>query len=365
MRGYAAVLEAFRQPLAWREFEVLPPAPGGVLVRIAAAGICGSDLHMWQGEDPRTPLPIILGHEAVGRVVALGSDKRDILGRPLREGDLIAWDRGITCGACYYCAVRKEPYLCPYRHAYGINLSSAEPPYLLGGYAEYIHLLPGTNVLILPAGIDPAQLVAASCSGATAAHAVEASGIRLGDQVIVQGPGPLGLFALAFAVARGVATAIVVGTQRSAWKLEVARRFGATHLMMADVGTAESRRAEIHALTYGRGATQVIECSGAPVAIAEGIKWVAPGGVYALPGTAVPVGDVPIAIYEDVVRKNVRLQGTWVSDTSHFYQAVELVLSGRFPFDAMITHRFPLHEADQALQALRKRDVLKAVLIPG
>ena len=150
MRAFAAVLEAFNAPLVWREFEVLPPSPGGLTVKIEAAGICGSDLHMWEGKDPRTPLPIILGHEAVGRVMASGGEKRDITGRIVREGDLIAWDRGVTCGECYYCVARKEPYLCSNRRVYGINLSCAEPPYLLGGYAEMIQLLPRTNVLVAP-----------------------------------------------------------------------------------------------------------------------------------------------------------------------------------------------------------------------
>jgi len=364
MKAFAAVLEAFNAPLVWREFEVLPPESGGLVVRIEAAGICGSDLHMWEGKDPRTPLPIILGHEAVGRVVAVGGDKQDILGRPTREGDRVAWDRGVTCGECYYCVVRKQAYLCPKRRVYGINMSCADSPYLLGGYGEYMHLLPRTNVLIVPETMDPALLVAASCSGATAAHAVETCAIRPGDHVIIQGPGPLGLFSLAFALEQGVETAIVVGTARSAWKLDIARRFGATAVIAIGEKPAEEHWERIAALTHGRGAEAVIECSGSRAAIAEGIKWVAPGGVYAWPGAAVSIGELSIAVYEDVVRKNVRLQGIWVSDTSHFYQAAELVTSERYPFESMVTHRFSLHQADQALQALKQRTILKAVLVP-
>ena len=96
----------------------------------------------------------------------------------------------------------------------------------------------------------------------------------------------------------------------------------------------------------------------------QGIDWVAPGGVYALPGAAVPIGEVPVAMYEQVIRKNIRLQGVWVSDTSHFYQAAQLVIAGRYPFEKLVTHRFPLQEADQGLQALKRREVLKAVLVP-
>ena len=363
MRISAAVLEAFNTPLAWREFEVAPLARSELLVRVEAAGICGSDLHMWEGKDPRTPLPIILGHEAVGRVQEVGSQKQDILGHPVHPGDLIAWDRGVVCGRCYYCVVRKQPYLCPNRRVYGINMSCAQPPHLLGGYAQAMHLLAPTNVLVVPGDLDPALLVPASCSGATAAHAVEAAGINPGDTVVVQGPGPLGLFALALAKERGAGTCIMVGTQRSAWKLAIAARFGADAQLYADQGTAETRREAIRALAHGRGADVIIDCSGSPSAMAEGTKWLAPGGVYALAGAAVPVGDVPVAAYEDLVRKNARLQGIWVSDTSHFYQACRLVIQGKYPFDEIVTHRFALRQADQALQALKRREVLKAVLV--
>ena len=360
---YAAVLEAFNQPLAWRAFDTVPPSPGELLVKVEAAGICGSDLHMWEGKDPRTPLPIILGHEAVGRVAQVGGEKRDILGQPVREGDLIAWDRGVVCGACFFCVVRKEPYLCPNRRTYGINLSCAQPPHLLGGYSQYMHLLARTNVLVVPEGIDPALLVPASCSGATAAHAVEACRIRPGDTVVIQGPGPLGLFALALARERGAGQMIMVGTRRNAWKLETALRFGADHLIYLEDGDERERLQQIRALTHGRGAEAVIECSGARAAIAEGVKWLAPGGAYAMAGAAVPVGEVPLAIYEDLVRKNARLEGIWVSDTSHFYQAAQLAWSGRYPFEALMTHRFPLEQADEAMQALKRREVLKAVLV--
>lgn len=362
MKSFAAVLEAFRAPLAWREFEVLPPAPGGLTVKIEAAGICGSDLHMWEGDDPRTPLPIILGHEAVGRVLASGGEKCDITGRIVREGDLIAWDRGVSCGECYYCVVRKEPYLCQSRRVYGINRSCAEPPYLLGGYAEVMQLLPRTNVLVVPGTIDPALLVAASCSGATAAHAVETCQIHPGDDVIVQGPGPLGLFALAFALERGAAHVAISGSQRSRWKLDVARRFGATTIL--DGQTSEERLQQVMALTEGRGAQAVIECSGNIAAHREGLKWVSPGGIYAWTGAAVPVGELPVGVYEDVVCKNMRIQGVWVSDTSHFRQAAQLVLGGKYPFAELVTHRFSLPQVDQALHSLQQRETLKAVLIP-
>jgi len=213
VKAKAAVLEQFDTPLAIREFEVQPLAAGEALIKITAAGVCGSDVHMWHGNDPRTPLPIILGHEGVGEIADLGGERLDLLGRPLRPGDKVMWERGAMCGHCYYCVVRKQPSLCPHRKTYGISFSCAEPPHLRGCYAEYLHLQSTAHFLRIDDDIDPAVLVAASCSGATAAHAIELSRIRPGDAVLVVGPGPLGLFAVAMALKAGASRVDVVGTE--------------------------------------------------------------------------------------------------------------------------------------------------------
>ena len=137
MRARALVLEKFGQPLVLKEFELPEPGPGEVLTRINAAGVCGSDLHMWHGKDPRTPLPIILGHEGVGEVVKSGEGVLDAGGCPVSPGDPIVWERSLTCGECYFCN-RGEEYLCPNRKVYGINIGSSEPPHLSGNYADYV-----------------------------------------------------------------------------------------------------------------------------------------------------------------------------------------------------------------------------------
>ena len=129
--------------------------------------------------------------------------------------------------------------------------------------------------------------------------------------------------------------------------------------------SAEARRAEVMDWTKGIGANVVIDCTGTPLSFNEGLRLTAPGGTYALPGTATPVGEVPMSIYEDVARKNVRIQGVWVSDTSHLYQAVQLVLDGRFPLDKLVRHRFPLDKVMDGLKAVDSKEAIKAVLLPG
>src|SRR4051794_24362109 len=140
----AAVLKEFEQPLELREYPDPQVGPGEALVRVEMAGICGTDVHLWLGQLP-IPLPIIMGHETVGRIEGMGHclDK-DWRGNPLHIGDRVCWASSIACGECFYCRVKNQPTRCLTRKAYGISYSAAAPPHLRGGYAEKILLRRGT-----------------------------------------------------------------------------------------------------------------------------------------------------------------------------------------------------------------------------
>jgi len=364
MKAKAAVLTQFGKPLEMQEFDVHPLGAGETLVKVLAAGVCGSDVHIAKGEDPRTPLPIILGHEGLGEVAELSGPLQDVLGRDLQPGDLVMWERGLMCGQCYYCVVKKQPALCPHRKTYGISVSCAEPPYLNGHYAQYLHLRRGCHFLKLETDLEPKVLVPACCSGATAAHAVELCDVKPGDKVLVVGPGPLGLYVLAFCLNRGAGGVYVAGRSTSRDRLELCRQFGATGILNTTETTPDEQKAIIADWTAGLGFDVALDCAGGTASIAQFLPFTAAYGVYALPGIATPVGELPLALYEHLVRKNVRLQGVWVSDTSHLYQAVSLVLSKRFPLETLVTHTYPLEQANQALSDMESRKAMKAVLLP-
>jgi len=358
----AMVLTEFKKPLQLQEFPLNPPAHGEILVRLESSGICGSDLHMWRGNDPRTPLPIILGHEGVGRIESIDRGRQDVLGKPLHAGDRVIWDRGVPCTKCYYCQVKKQPSLCPNRKIYGINLSCTEPPYLRGGYADYIYLFSETKLIKLDETLPPEIFSAAACSGATAAHAIELADIQPGDTVVVLGPGSLGLFAIRMALDRGAARVVAVGTGRSPHKLEMARVFGAAHTLVADENELADRLAFVRSLTDGRGADIVIEASGMAKSVEEGVQYLGRGGKLVLPGVATPVGEVKFSIYEAIVSKSVTVQGVWVSDTAHLYQAVSQVTRHPELYAKMVTDKFPLEKANEAFQQLQEKKAIKIVL---
>ena len=192
MKTRAMVLEAFNAPLKMHELEIPVLEDSEVLVMIDAAGVCGSDVHMWKGEDERTPLPIVLGHEGVGTVVDVKRRKQYVTGETVKEGDRILWNRGVSCNGCYYCTVLNQPWLCPTRKVYGINRSLAEPPGLNGCYAEHLILAAYTDCFKIGGEIDPAILVSASCSGATVAHAFDEHRFSYGSVVTDSRTGPSG-----------------------------------------------------------------------------------------------------------------------------------------------------------------------------
>jgi len=362
MEARAVVLERFNQPLVVKTFPIPKLKEGEVLVKVETAGVCGSDVHMWEGRDPRVQLPMILGHEGVGKIVDLTGEKKDIYGTPLKIEDKVLWNRSITCGHCYYCKVKMQPSLCPGRWVYGIHTSSIEPPYLTGNYAEYLLLVAETDLFKIESDVNLETFVPASCSGATAAHAFELSKMESGDSALVQGVGSLGIFAIAFARFHGASQIIAIGGTDE--RLKMAQIFGATQILNRHQLSLKERKEAVMALTHGRGVDVAFEMAGEPDALKECISLVRPGGSCVSAGFGEPHGTVELDCFHDLNRKNLSLQGIWTSDVKHTHMALQLILNRLEEFKKLITHRFPLNQADEAIWVMKNKEAVKAVLVP-
>jgi threonine dehydrogenase-like Zn-dependent dehydrogenase len=350
-RARACILTHFSAPLELADY----PLPtelesGAALVRTEMAGICGTDVHLWKGQFPMA-LPVIMGHETVGRIERLvaGLD-RDWTGQPLRLGDRVTWNSAISCGACYYCAEKRQPTRCPHRRAYGIGYRSDEAPHFLGGYAEFHYLRPRTTIFRIPDELPTESVIGAGCALITAIHGVERTGIAWQDTVIVQGAGPVGIAALAVAKSAGASKVIVIGAP--AHRLEIARRFGADETIdLAEMRDPAARLARVRELTGGYGADVVLECAGVPAAVVEGMEFCRDGGKYLILGHYCDAG--PVMWNPHVVtRKQLQVFGSWSSEPRHLHQALQFLAANRdrFPFHETITHRLPLDQANEALQ---------------
>jgi threonine dehydrogenase-like Zn-dependent dehydrogenase len=360
----AAVLRAFNEPLTLEEAPVPDPAPGALIARVDFGGVCGTDVHLHHGNLP-IPTPVILGHEAVGRVWRLGAGvTTDFTGAPLREGDAITWASNIPCGRCHWCVVERERTLCEHRTVYGINQRFDDGPRLSGGWAEAIYLQPGSAVFRLPAGVTPEQAIALGCAGPTTVKGVlETVRVGVGDTVVVQGSGPVGLAAAMYTHLAGAAKVILIGGPAPRLALARAIGVGDAHIDIDATPDAQERIRRVVAETpQGRGADVVLECTGVPSAVAEGFAVTRRNGQYLVLGQYTDRGTTPINPHV-ITHKQLTVSGSWAFAEAHFARYVRTLpqLAARFALDRLVTP-YPLAEANQALADMASGQVMKAVL---
>src|SRR3954471_19741979 len=361
----ASVVEVFKRPLTLKTWPVPNDIePGAALVRTEMAGICGTDVHLWKGELP-IGLPVILGHETVGRIEQLGAGlERDWTGQPLRVGDRVTWNSAVSCGQCYYCAEKGQPTRCAQRRAYGIGHRCDEAPHFLGGYAQFHYLRPRTTIFKLPEDLPTEAVIGAGCALITAIHGIERTGINWQDNVVVQGAGPVGIAALAVAKSAGAGQVIVIGGP--AHRLETAKRFGADQVVDLDeFKTPASRIEAVRKLTGGFGSDAVLECVGSPSVVAEGMEMCRDGGKYLVLGHYCDAGTVAFNPHV-ITRKQLQVFGSWSSEPRHLKGALEFLRRYRreFPFEKMVSHRFSLEQANEALQTTASWQAAKSVIVP-
>jgi D-arabinose 1-dehydrogenase-like Zn-dependent alcohol dehydrogenase len=360
------VLHAFDEPLVVETAEVPEPEAGAIVARVDVAGVCGTDVHLHHGNLP-IPTPVVLGHEAVGRVARLGAGVgSDFRGDPLAVGDAIAWASSIPCGRCHWCVVERERTLCADRRVYGINQRFDEWPRLSGGWADAVYLQPGTAVFKLPPGIVPEQAIALGCAGPTAVHGVlDVIGLRAGETVVVQGSGPVGMAAAMYAHLSGAAKVILVGGP--AGRLALARELGVgdVHVDLFETADAAERiRLIVDETPGGRGADVVLECAGVPAAVPEGFEMARRNGRYLVLGQYTDRGAVPINPHV-ITRKQLTVAGSWAFAEGHYLRYVDSLpqLAARFDLARLVTP-YPLTEANRALADVEAGAVMKAVLVP-
>lgn len=361
-----AVMTAFNAPIEPREYP-LPDdlKPGELLIAVELAGICGTDVHLHQGQLD-VPLPLILGHETAGRVAAMGdSDTKDWLGQPLKVGDRVAFTVGRPCGTCRYCRVYRLPSRCLNRKAYGVNTPCDAPPHLLGGYGQYHFLDADAAVFRLADDLPSEAVVGAGCALVTAIHGFERLRMQWAETVVIQGAGPVGLASLAVAKEGGGRPVIVIGGP--AERLERCRRFGADLTIDIDeLPDPRQRRKMVLDATGGLGADVVVECVGLPQAVVEGWELCRDGGKYLVLGHYGDAGAAPLNPHL-ITRKELTVMGSWGSEPQHWTVALEFLRTRReqYPFDELITHRFALEQVNEALAAVAKWETGKAVVMPN
>ncbi len=337
--------------------------PGGVLLETVASEVCGTDVHLSHGRLAGVPYPVIPGHVSVGRVLETQGTVSDFLGDAVTPGDLVTfYDVHEVCNTCWFCLVARQPNRCPSRRVYGITYSAHDGP--LGGWAERIYLKPGVHIFKLPHSLGADDVIGGGCGLFTGFAAVERSGLAMGDAVLVQGTGPVGLSAVALAGLRGAGLVVAIGDPRA--RLDLADVFGAEVVLSVSSDHPDEREAVIRDLTHGRGVDVAIEATGNPDAIGEGLRLLRDGGTYVVAGHYTDAGTATLNPHEDINRKHAYIRGQWGTDLGHLYRALRTLARHheRLPFARVIGGRYGLADADQALADVEALRVTKAIIAP-
>lgn len=342
------------QELRWPDL-----APGGMIAKVEAATLCGTDVHIWKGVGTSgATLPYIPGHETTGTVVEIAGSRSDVYGDPLRVGDRIIWTYPF-CGECYFCRVLGEPTLCRNAIRFGRGPSD-KFPYLLGGCATHTYVPPLSGVVRVPDGV-PADLAAsAACALRTVVHGFERLGpVAPREVCLVQGCGPVGLYATAMA-ARAFRKVLVIGAPVE--RLVVAREFGATATLdLNEVESETDRREWAYDAIGGHGADVVIQCA-TTAAVPEGLQLVRDGGRY----LSIGGGRGPITVEATALgRRMLTITGVRSGHARHFVGAIEFLARSALPLSRLISGRYSLKNVGKALEEMAALREIKPVVIPS
>jgi L-iditol 2-dehydrogenase len=341
----ALVLSEYKH-LAVEETPKPQPADDELLIRIKACGICGSDVHGFDGSTGRRIPPIVMGHEAAGIVEAVGSGVRSF-----RAGDRVTFDSTVYCGDCFYCR-RGQVNLCDRREVIGVSTPLFRR---MGAFAEYV-TVPERIAYALPETM-PFAHAALIEAASVAVHGASLTPLEPGDVAVVVGAGMIGLLTLQAIREAGAERVFVVDVDDT--RLEMARGLGATETFNSKT---QNVMAEIQRRTEGRGADVALECVGITDAIGLAVESVRKGGAVTLVGNVAP--KIELAL-QSVVSRQIRLQGSCAS-CGEYPECIAMMADGRIRVEPLISAVAPLEDGARWFQRLYDREpgLLKVVLEP-
>jgi threonine dehydrogenase-like Zn-dependent dehydrogenase len=363
--GRAALFFGPGKPFELAELPVPDPEPGAVVVRITRANICGSDLHIWRGDGSLGGMARadgrIIGHEMTGVVHRLGAGvATDWAGQPLAEGDRVAYQYFAPCGRCRSC-VRGMTEAC----ARSFAVLAGKPtkwPHFRGAYADYFYATPQMAIYKVPDVVTDTMVAGVNCALAQVVMGLERVHVGMGDRVVIQGAGGLGIYATAVARDRGAEQVIVIDGIDD--RLTLAKAMGAHHVIdLRTVRTPDERVAAVKELTGGWGADVVCELVGHPSAIAEGLRMVGVGGRYLEIGTFYTGTSVAVDP-GFLVMGNIRVEAVASYDARSLHRSLVFLEqhAGDLPLDQMVVD-YPLDQINEAFTDQDAGRVTRASLV--
>ncbi len=365
--GRVAAFYGTGRPMELKEYPVPEPEPGAIVVKTTVANVCGSDLHQWRGEFDVAkfgrPYPQILGHEMTGRVFRLGEGvTRDTAGKPLEVGDRVIYRYFYPCGTCRAC-LKRVTRACPNARTY-LTSSCDVAPHFYGAFGDYYYVRPGAAIFKVPDELGDTTVAGLNCALSQVVGGLQLAQLRLGETVVIQGAGGLGVYATAVAKELGAGKVIVLDALRE--RLALARAFGADETIDLREAPESAKRVErVRELTDGWGADVVAELVGHPRVVNEGFQMLGRTGRY------LEIGNISPGLTCDLdpsqlIFKNITVYNMVYYEAEHLQQALELVwrTRDRYPWHTVISHTFPLERINEAFEAADKGQVTRAAIVP-
>lgn len=351
--AHAAVLTEPRT-FEIREYPIPDIKPDEGVLKVEAAGLCGTDYEQFNGHLTGTKWdirPIIPGHEILGFVDRLGREAAKEWG--VKEGDRVTVESSIPCGQCLQCQLGR-PVLCKNNTGYGLRKSCAEPPYLWGGYATHMYLHPRARLHRAPAGVPAAAMSLFNPLANAVRWALDKPGLRVGDSIVIEGPGQRGLLAVFAAKVAGAGQVIITGTKADKERLALAKRLGADATICVD---EEDPVARVLDLTAGAKADIVLDVAAVSTEpIIQAVDMVRPGGTVVLAGlkNSKPVSGL---VTDRIVINEIAVLGVLSSTWTATETAIQLLGSRWRELEMLCTHSYPVRRAEQALKVLGREVV--------
>ena len=366
--GRMACWMGFGKGFELREYPVPDPAPGAIVIKVAIANVCGSDMHYWKGEQDYArlgrPLPLNTGHEHMGTVHKLGDGvTTDTAGQPLQEGDRVVYRYFNPCGRCKMC-LKRHFMSCPTRQA-NFLVSCEVWPHFQGGFGEYFYLGPNHAIFKLPNEISDEMAAGINCAFTQVYTGLDIGQMKPGDNVVIQGAGGLGVYATAVAKEMGASQVIVIDGVDE--RLELASEFGADEFVdLRQYKTPAERVERVKALTDGWGGEIVMELVGHPGVVDEGLRMTAPEGTY------VEIGNINVgweATFDPswIIFGNRRIQGVAHYEAEHLKGALDLMVrtKSKYPYHKILSHKFPLDQINEAFRQQEDGHITRGAIVPN
>ncbi len=336
-----------------KEFPIPQIGDDEILVKVEGCGVCGTDVHEWKG-DPFGYIPLVLGHEGTGEVLALGKNIRhDSQGHAIKVGDKLVTSV-ISCGECHTCLMHPDQTeLCANQGVYGL-IPDNEKNHLCGWFSTHLRITKGSTFFVVnDLSLDQRMLLELA---AVTTHALEqgkkTGRLNFNSKVVVQGCGPVGLMMIATLHVAGIDQIIAV--DGNANRLEFAKKLGATHSVnFKELPTLEQRIKAVQDITDGAGADFAYQCTGNPGAASDVYKYIRRGGGLCEMGFFVNNGECTINPHFDLCNKEIMLVGSWTYSASEYPITMAFLRRAKsmgVPLEDLITHRYPLDQMNEAME---------------